>query len=348
MDIVAAWYGKRRWLWVLWPVSVLYQWLAARRRRILERSRHESSAPPVVVIGNIAVGGTGKTPLLMMLARALQARGVRVGVVSRGYGGHPPASPFKVTVTSAVAEVGDEALMMQRALDVPFYVDAKRARAVAALAATGECDLILSDDGLQHYEMARARELVVIDGERLFGNGLCLPAGPLREPLNRLREVDYVLINGEQRSANAKLPPLRAGRHPLAMSLVPVAWVNLASGARVALDALPVPPSGTLHALAGIGNPARFFATVEALGYRACTHPFPDHHPFSPSDLAFAGEDLVVMTSKDAVKCEAFAKQTYWMLAVEAQLEATALDALCHDLTGLLRSAGTDATTQEE
>ena len=339
MGIVAAWYRKRSWPVLLWPLSLLYRALAQRRRCRLERRREQGTRlPPVVVIGNITVGGTGKTPLLIQLARQLHARGVRVGVVSRGYGGNPPAPPYEVTPLSSVEEVGDEAVLIRRNVEGPVMVDPQRPRAVAALARLG-CDLILSDDGLQHYAMARTRELVMLDGTRLFGNGLCLPAGPLREPVSRLREVDWVLVNGGD--ATQWRPLLQAAglrAAPGAMRVQPGRWVNIATGERVALDALPLGENGRLHAIAGIGNPGRFFTTVRELGYAPLCHPFPDHYRFSAHELAFAGEDTLVMTQKDAVKCERFAGKHTWYLEIEARLEEHFLEELCDDMQCLAAS----------
>lgn len=336
MGIVSAWYRKRAWPVLLWPLSLLYRVLVKRRRhRLQRRCVPNPSLPPVVVIGNITVGGTGKTPLLIQLARELQARDVRVGIVSRGYGGNPPVLPCEMTALSSVEEVGDEAVLIRRSVDCPFVVDPQRPRGVEALARLG-CELVLSDDGLQHYAMARARELVVLDGTRLFGNGLCLPAGPLREPVSRLAEVDRVLVNGgEAEQWRGVFADMTLRTPALAMSVRPGRWVNIATGERVALDALPLGENGRLHAIAGIGNPARFFATVRELGYSPLCHPFPDHYRFSAHELSFAGEDTLVMTQKDAVKCERFAGRHTWYLEIEAQLEEHFWEELCDDMQRL-------------
>lgn len=327
MSLLDAWYDKsqrtRLWLWPLWPVSRLYVRLTRWRRARLER--HRASAvglPPIIVIGNIALGGTGKTPLIIALAKLLVVQGLRPGIVSRGYGGN--AGPATVTAQSRPEDVGDEAVLIHRQTGCPVRVDAQRLRAVATLCAQSPCDVILSDDGLQHYALPRALEIVVIDGERLLGNGHCLPAGPLREPPSRLQEVDWLVFNGGTAAGQETVAwqaQLQAD-HPArtSMTLEPACWVNVATGERVALAALPLRDTGVLHALAGIGNPQRFFDTVRGLGFSPLCHPFPDHYRFAAQDLQFAATHTLVMTSKDAVKCEAFAGSHCWYLEVEARL----------------------------
>jgi len=327
MSLLDAWYDKsqrtRFWLWPLVPVSLVYAWLARRRRERLQRLPRDTAAlPPVIVVGNITLGGTGKTPLLIALARLMKAQGLHPGIVSRGYGGN--AGPQTVTDTSLPEEVGDEAVLIHRHTGCPVRVDPQRLRALQALYAQSCCDVVLSDDGLQHYALPRAMEIVVIDGARLLGNGHCLPAGPLREPPARLREVDWLVFNGgggQGQQALALQAGLGAERPARStMFLEPSCWVNLATAERVALTALPLRKDGVLHALAGIGNPQRFFETIRALGYRPLCHPFPDHFRFAAADLQFAAGQTLVMTSKDAVKCEGFAGTHCWYLEVEARL----------------------------
>jgi tetraacyldisaccharide 4'-kinase len=353
MRLVDAWYdpsGRTRpWLWPLWPVSLLLAALGAVRRRVLERRRGNGEGlPPVVVIGNITLGGTGKTPLLIALARLLRAHGLRPGIVSRGYGGD--GLPAFVTAASLPQKVGDEPVLIQRQTGCPIRVDARRLRAVQMLAADQPCDVILSDDGLQHHAMPRALELVVIDGDRLLGNGHCLPAGPLREPASRLREVDWLVINGGDEDVlarlravaglNTRLPPVTT------MRLQPAAWVNVRSGQRVALTELPLTPDRPLHAVAGIGNPGRFFATLHALCLAPQFHAFADHHRFTVADLPFAQDATVLMTSKDAVKCEAFAGPHCWSLEVEASLAPEFASALLAAVQGLVQARADTGTTR--
>lgn len=340
MGIVNAWYRKSPWLYLLVPFSVLYRVLARRRRARLEAKRRvDPSWPPIVVIGNITVGGTGKTPLIIGLARALRNLGLQPGIVSRGYGGHPTHTPCEVTALSSVEEMGDEAVMIRRSVDCPMMIDPNRVRAIEALLKVQHCDVILSDDGLQHYAMPRDLEVVVLDGERLFGNGMRLPAGPLREGVSRLREVDHLVVNGGKREHwLGIIAATGATLSPGAMSLRATQWVNMNTGTRVGLSDLPVPENGRLHALAGIGNPQRFFNNVRELGYQPLCHPFPDHYRYAPQDLAFKPTDTVVMTHKDAVKCERFATQNYWYLDIELELEDAVNDALLRDIQALVAS----------
>lgn len=338
MGIVNAWYRKSPWLYLLIPFAVLYRFLARRRRIRLEAKRLiDPSWPPIVVIGNITVGGTGKTPLIVALARALRNLGLQPGIVSRGYGGHPTHTPCAVTALSSVEEMGDEAVMIRRSVDCPMVVDPNRVRAINSLLSMQHCDVILSDDGLQHYAMQRDLEIVVLDGERLFGNAMRLPAGPLREGRSRLREVDYVVINGGQREHwQREIDAIGGTPTPGTMTLRATQWVNMNTGARMGLGDLPVAANGRLHALAGIGNPQRFFNNVRELGYEPLCHPFPDHYRYAPQDLAFKPTDTVVMTHKDAVKCERFATQNYWYLDTELDLEDALSDALIKDIQALV------------
>lgn len=338
MGIVAAWYRKSPWLYLLLPLSLLYCRLGQRRRRRLEAKRlRDPSWPPIIVIGNITVGGTGKTPLIIALARALQNNGLAPGIVSRGYGGHATKTPCEVKALSSVEEMGDEAVMIRRSVDCPMYVDPNRLGAIKALLEAQHCDVILSDDGLQHYKMPRDLEVVVIDGERLFGNGMCLPAGPMRETPSRLREVDYIVVNGgDPEHCRQSIGAIGNAPEPQGMRLRATQWVNMNTGARVDLKALPLAGNGRLHALAGIGNPRRFFASVQALGYDPLCHPFPDHYRYAPQDLAFNAADTVVMTHKDAVKCERFATANYWYLDIEADLDDALGERLMKDIETLV------------
>lgn len=319
MSIIDAWYRGSKWLWLLWPLSLLYRALSALRRRSLQSRRAPKSHwPPVVVVGNITVGGTGKTPLVIALVKQLQEQGWRPGIVSRGYGGQAGQDALEVTEASSTDEVGDEAVLIRRSVTGPMFVGSNRVKAVEALLAGHACDVIISDDGLQHYAMPRQLEIVVLDGARMLGNGLPLPAGPLREGPQRLCEVDHVIVNGTVPPALGRLTDVPIS----SMQLQPVAWVNLRTGDRVALNTLVRGEEERLHALAGIGNPERFFNSVRELGYDPLCHPFPDHYRYNAEDLRFSDDATVVMTGKDAVKCERFAGPNYWYLAIEAQLEA--------------------------
>ncbi len=307
-----AWYAGHPALCLLRPLEALYRWIV-RRRRAAFLAGHNAAfrAPvPVIVVGNLSVGGTGKTPMILWLIEHCRARGLRVGVVSRGYGATPPSLPWRVRAGQSAAQAGDEPLMIVERSGVPLMIDPDRARAVRALLAEEPLDLILSDDGLQHYRLARDLELVLIDAARGLGNRRCLPAGPLREPPERLQEVDACLLNGAGGDSEAGF----------AFNLRPSALVNLASGERRPLDHLPA--GQAVHAVAGIGNPQRFFATLEALHWRPVPHPFADHAAYGPEDLRFSPALPLLMTEQDAVKCRGFAAADWWYLAVEGQPSA--------------------------
>lgn len=305
----AAWYQGHPALVLLRPLEALYRWVVRRRRADFLSGRKPAwRAPvPVIVVGNVTVGGTGKTPMILWLIEHCRARGLRVGVVSRGYGATPPSLPWRVRAGQRPAEAGDEPLMIVERSGVPLVIDPDRPRAVRALLEQEVLDLILSDDGLQHYRLARDLELVLVDAARGLGNRRCLPAGPLREPVERLEAIDACLVNG----APADTP------EGFAFNLRPAALVNLASDERRSLDHLPV--GQAVHAVAGIGNPQRFFATLEALHWRPVPHPFADHAAYSREDLRFTPALPLLMTEKDAVKCRGFAAADWWYLAVDGQ-----------------------------
>ena len=307
--LVAAWYAGHPALGLLRPLEVLYRRVVQRKRaRFLAGAGDIYRAPvPVLVVGNITVGGTGKTPLILWLIEHCRKRGLRVGVVSRGYGAVPPQFPWRVRAEQAASLAGDEPLLIVQRSGVPLMIDPDRGRAARALLEQEDLDLILSDDGLQHYRLARDLELVLIDAARGLGNRRCLPAGPLREPVERLRSVDALLYNGAEDDP--------AGGY--GFCLRPRTLVNLRSGERRGLECFP--PQQPLHAVAGIGNPQRFFATLEALHWRPIPHAFADHAQYSAELLEFSPRLPVLMTEKDAVKCRAFAADDWWYLAVDAE-----------------------------
>lgn len=307
--LVNAWYQGHPALLLLRPLEWLYRAVVQRKRqRFLAGLSPSYRAPvPVIVVGNITVGGTGKTPLILYLIEHCRARGLRVGVVSRGYGAQPPSVPWRVTAEQSADEAGDEPLLLVQRSGVALMIDPDRARAVQALLSAEPLDLILCDDGLQHYRLARDLELVLIDAVRGLGNRRCLPAGPLREPQARLQSVDAVLFNGA--SADSA--------EGFGFTLQPTALVNVASGERQPLDLFA---SGqAVHAVAGIGNPQRFFRTLEALNWRPIAHAFADHATYSAASLAFSPSLPLLMTEKDAVKCRTFAQPDWWYLAVDAR-----------------------------
>lgn len=303
--------------WLLRPLERGFVMLARWRR--LRQTRSAQPLPvPVVVVGNISVGGTGKTPLVIALAQLLNARGLRVGIVSRGHGGSAYA-PLCVVPDSDPRRCGDEALLMAARSTAAVWVGRDRARTARALLAAAPVDVILADDGLQHYRLARTMEICVVDATRGLGNGHCLPLGPLREPPARLDEVSYVILNG-----SAPAPPgvNVQGR----MRVRPALWRRVHDDSPLALQA--VAAGERVHAVAGIGNPQRFFALLRTLGVEPIEHPFADHHCFRAEDLRFGDTLRVVMTEKDAVKCRHFAAPDWLALGIEAQLPDSLGEAL--------------------
>lgn len=305
------WYRRSPLYLALWPLSVAFG-AGVATRRVLYRSgvlAAERLPVPVVVVGNLVVGGAGKTPLTLWIAHALAARGRRPGIVSRGYGG-AEAGPAEVPPGGDWRRYGDEPVLMADAGVAPVWIGQRRAAAGRALlAAHPECDVIVCDDGLQHYALARDVEIAVTDA-RGHGNGFMLPAGPLREPAGR--RVDAVVGHGAPGT--------------YAMRLVAEGFRRVARpDERVPIEALR---GLRLHAVAGIGHPQRFFDTLAALGLRFTAHAFPDHHAFAPADLAFAGCDAVLMTEKDAVRCRSFGRDDLVSLRVAAQVDEALVDFL--------------------
>jgi len=319
------WYRRRPAHLLLYPLSLTFGALAAARRALYRIGllQGEQLSVPLIVVGNITAGGTGKTPLVLWLCEFLQESGHRPGIVTRGYGGSETLQ--EVGVDGDPAQTGDEPLLLARRSGLPVFAARDRvAAARALLAAYPDRSVIVSDDGLQHYRMRRDIEIVVIDGERGLGNGWLLPAGPLREPPSRLERVDAIVINAGD--DDARLPGFR-------MRLTGRRFQNLLNPAvHLLASELEDRP---LHAVAGIGNPARFFATLHALGLRFRPHPFPDHFRYRADDLAFAGEETLLMTEKDAVKCTAFARENWWSLPVEAEVDAGFGAAILAKLRGI-------------
>jgi tetraacyldisaccharide 4'-kinase len=301
------WYRKTPISLLLLPASWLYCLLMALRRFLYHLGILPSVKlpAPVIVVGNITVGGTGKTPFVIWLADFLRQKGLRPGIVLRGYGGSAVDWPHLVTPHYDPDVVGDEAVMLARQSSCPVVADPDRVRAARYLLREHQCDVIVSDDGLQHLRLARDIEIAVIDAERRFGNGYCLPAGPLREPVGRLRSVSLCVANGTP------------GPGEFGMTLVETALCHV-NAPDVCVPVEPT-PGNTVHAVAGIGNPARFFAHLRRLGWKVIEHPFPDHYRYRPMDIRFSGNLPVIMTQKDAVKCERFAGDNVWYLAIEAK-----------------------------
>jgi tetraacyldisaccharide 4'-kinase len=312
------WYRLSPLHLLLWPLSIAFGCLVALRRSLYRagRLRTVRLRVPVIVVGNITAGGTGKTPLVIWLAQTLSDHGYAPGIVLRGHGGNS-RGPEQATATSNPARVGDEAVLLARRTGRPVWIGADRPGAAQALlAAQPQCNVLISDDGLQHYPLARDIEIAVVDGERCFGNGLMIPAGPLREPPSRLGEVDAVVVSYGSAVTGANLPH---GVPAFDMRAIGRTFYQVADGSRFSNPESFV--RQRIHAVAGIGNPGRFFEQLRELGLTFAAHPFPDHHLFTASDLAFSQADAVLMTEKDAVKCERFAMKTLWALRVDADVD---------------------------
>ncbi|MEX2497222.1 MAG: tetraacyldisaccharide 4'-kinase [Woeseia sp.] len=310
------WYGRSRWFLALLPLSLLFAVGAAFRRELYRRGvlRSFDIGTPVIVVGNITTGGTGKTPVTMWFASRLRERGFKPGIVSRGYGGRVGDLPLEVTEESDPGAVGDEPLLMAQRLICPVVVHPNRVRAAKLLAAAG-CDVVIADDGLQHYQLRRRFEIAVVDGARGFGNGQLLPAGPLREPLSRLRSVDRIMVQGGEGAALS--PAAAGGGRCTRFELVASSIHGLQEPKTLALDALR---GRTVHAIAAIGHPRRFFRLLEEHGASVIPHEFPDHAQLSHSDLRFDDGLDVLMTEKDAVKIARPAPPNCWYVAVDLRL----------------------------
>ncbi|MCU7905555.1 MAG: tetraacyldisaccharide 4'-kinase [Candidatus Thiodiazotropha sp. (ex Epidulcina cf. delphinae)] len=322
--IEASWNGWHVLTLLLLPLSGLFC-LVSGIRRLLYRIGWLPTrilGVPVIVVGNISVGGTGKTPLVIWLADKLTEMGFKPGIITRGYGGESDHWPQEVTITSQAQQVGDEAVLLKHRTGCPVFVGPDRPETGERLLSAYACDLIISDDGLQHYALHRDLEIVVIDGVRRFGNGVCLPAGPLRETPTRLARADLLISNGEARQGEYLMRV--AGTEAVALDDRDRSR-HLASFA-----------DSPVHAIAGIGRPERFFSMLEAAGLEVERRPFPDHHPYRADDLQAFSSQPVLMTEKDAVKCMAFARPNHWyvpaMVEVEAGFERQ-LEALIKRLT---------------
>lgn len=339
-----AWYRKISWALLLLPLSWVFRCIVFLRKVYIQRSTANPKLNvPVIVVGNISVGGTGKTPLLITLVQWLQQQGYRPGVISRGYGGHghgkkPHQYPYFVSPESSAAEAGDEPLLLAKHCSV--MVDPDRYRAAKTLLEQTDCDLILSDDGLQHYRLPRDIEIVLVDAQRVFGNGQCLPAGPLREPASRLVDVDFVIANGASTDNSLKAS--------YKLSIVPIQLRHLSSGEVIGLEKGLQLEQGLdleqghnklieqeqwsgghkVYAVAGIGNPQRFVTTLEQLGFEVELHAWPDHHDFNGEEFIFDDDLPVIITAKDAVKCPELKNDKVWVLDVSAQPDESFLDKL--------------------
>ncbi len=338
--------------WLFRSIAVIRRWQTSKQAQLL--------TVPVVVIGNITVGGAGKTPVVIALAKALNAKGFKVGVISRGYGSQhdgadPPNRSLLVTAVTPVKQSGDEALLIAQETLSPVVINRDRVSAANYLLKEfPEVQVILSDDGLQHYRLHRSMEIVVVDGQRGIGNGLCLPAGPLREPVKRLKSVDWVLINGQQQSTVAKqlheaLADIIPSEKTAPITLKPEKWLQIKTQQIFALQPFPwslLPENQestqserhkkirNITSVAAIGHPQRFFQTIKSLGISTETLAFDDHHAYKMEDFHNIQDEIILMTVKDAVKCTAFANDQWWALKVAVNLP----EALVNDVIDTIQS----------
>ncbi len=313
--MVTAWYGRAWWLWLLRPVEFTFRFVSAARR-VLYRSgvlKPERASVPLVVVGNITVGGTGKTPVVIGLVENLQGLGLRPGVVSRGYGATAESFPHVLHADSTADDCGDEALLIYQRTGCPVVVAPDRPAAVRELESRFEVDIVLSDDGLQHYPMDRQMEIAVVDSKRGLGNGFCLPAGPLRESHRRLADMDYVLYRGS-------CDPVNGVQYRCD------ALVNMGTGEERPFTASE--DLNSVHAVAGIGQPSQFFSILRGADFEFTEHCFADHHRYTAADFSRMTRKPVIMTQKDAVKCQGFATDNLWYLKITAEIPASVTDAV--------------------
>ncbi|KGJ87454.1 tetraacyldisaccharide 4'-kinase [Thalassotalea sp. ND16A] len=321
--IEKAWYQNHPLKWLLLPLNLLFFLLSAVRRMLyrLNILKQVELDVPVVIVGNIGVGGNGKTPMVIYLVEQLQQRGITVGVISRGYGGEKRQSPLLLTADTTAEQAGDEPVLISRRCQVPVVVSSDRVAGVKMLMQQG-CNMVISDDGLQHYRLKRDVELVIVDGKRRFGNGWLLPAGPLREGLWRLQTVDKVIVNGGLADVNEQIMNLQGNN-----------VIRLEDGKKMNLQQFKQEfPAHTVNAMAGIGNPERFFMSLHELGFTLAQKVgFVDHHQFTSADFQQFSQNALdnettmetplLMTEKDAVKCHAMAPKNSWYLPVDAHFE---------------------------
>ncbi|MEH6444725.1 MAG: tetraacyldisaccharide 4'-kinase [Oceanospirillaceae bacterium] len=333
--ITNAWYRKKAtWILLLWPLEYLFVTLAKLKKKQLLKEQWQANCP-VIIVGNISIGGTGKSPVSIYLIEMLQQQGFKVGVVSRGYGALRKDFPYQVQENDDAAQSGDEPLMIVKRTGVNLVIDPNRVSACQYLLANNDCDLIISDDGLQHYRMGRNIEIAVIDGKRGLGNGHCLPVGPLRESAERLKSVDFVIVNGEHDNEFSS---------SYSMQIQAQGWYRLQDQQFISLadfEILIQEQQGVVHAVAGIGNPQRFYDSLHGLGIDAVQHSFADHHQYSAADFEFAsaqdkvlvaegnlkaipkGRHIICMTQKDAVKCVNYAPENSYYLQVAADIDSS-------------------------
>jgi tetraacyldisaccharide 4'-kinase len=322
--LINSWYQPQPIRWLLWPLSLLFKAVLKLRTGLFRLNilKQHYLAVPVIIVGNITVGGTGKTPFVIWLAKQLQQAGYRPGIISRGYGGHAEYYPQNVMADSDPMIVGDEPIIISRHTMCPMVVAPDRVAAGISLLKQYDCNVIIADDGLQHYALGRDIEIVIIDGQRQFGNQLCLPAGPLREPMSRLNKIDFIVENHSENTAN----------HTMTLSQLDA--VNLTD--RTKKRTLSSFKGQTVHAIAGIGNPQRFFEQLSSQGLSLISHIFDDHHPFIAEDIEFNDQKAILMTEKDAVKCQHFADNNTWYIPIEASISGKLDQHILQKLAGII------------
>ena len=316
--LLSAWDKNSRWLVALWPFSFLFGVIVSIRKSIFSVNiRPACFTTPVVVVGNLTMGGTGKTPFVINLANYLVEQGFSPGIVSRGYGGSSVSYPLLVGIDENPTNSGDEPLLIARRTNCPVVVDPDRASAVKHLISSSDIDIVISDDGLQHYQMYRDLEICMVDGDRLFGNSFCFPAGPLREPIDRIETVDFVVMNGSASNAVNSSTPMAQ------MLMRPKSLVNLLTGEIKPFSGAPFNIGNNLQAVCAIGNPERFYKMLEELPYSLTQYSFPDHYQFKSEDFnteLISEHHPVVMTEKDAIKCTDFATNNFWYVDTETDI----------------------------
>ncbi len=320
------WYQRSIISLLLLPVSWLFCLIAIVRRQLYSIGLFKSvdMPVPVVIVGNITAGGSGKTPLVIALVQLLKQAGYHPGIISRGYGGKADTWPQQVRPDSDPSMVGDEPVLITTSCQAPMAVGPDRVAAAQQLLQHHDCDILVSDDGMQHYALKRDLEIAVVDGVRRLGNGYCLPAGPLREPAKRLQDVDFIVANG----------PALHMEYP--MKFIATELINLHTGEQHSLDDLNF---DKVHAVAAIGNPQRFFDFLNHKGLNTVNHSFPDHYRFTGEDLSFDEDLPIVMTEKDAVKCKRYANENMWSMPIRAKLDESFVTRLLYTVKKLSASA---------
>ncbi|MDG2060831.1 MAG: lipid A export permease/ATP-binding protein MsbA [SAR86 cluster bacterium] len=320
-----AWIEKKSWLWLLWPLSLITRTISKYRRNLFKKNINKiyKSHVPVIVVGNISLGGTGKTSMVISLANTLKSIGYKPGIISRGYGGRSKKYPLKVTNEIDSDMAGDEPVLIFKNTSLPVYVGPNRLKVITQLLNETDCDVIISDDGLQHYNLNRDIEIAMIDGLRGLGNGLTIPAGPLREPIERLSDVNFI-ISTHQKWEEKKFSS------DYIMKYEPSEWERIHDGQRFPFINWPL--SKNAHAIAGIGNPEMFFKTLEDQGFNLIKHTFSDHYEYKLDDLIFDDDYPIIMTEKDAVRCLNMPLKNLWYFKINARLPEEFITNLTNNL----------------